>query len=233
MTRIVIIAALWREVAPLIQRNQNHWQRDANLHPKGVAVWISTDAVVAFAGMGESRVSLAVEAAFATGPVSELISVGWAGACVPGVRVGSIARPSTVVNARTGERYSCVTGDGSVLATVAAFAGSEEKLRLHAAYGASALEMEAATVARLAQAHELPFRAIKAISDAADFDFPAIARFHTADGQFREAAFAAYVACRPWLWKPVLQMAQSSKLAAESLCVEIDLQIQQLRNLHE
>jgi adenosylhomocysteine nucleosidase len=229
MTRVAIIAALWREVAPLLRSSRIRWQRDANLHPKGVAVWCSADAVVSYAGMGERCASLAVEAALATGPISEIISVGWAGACQPGALVGSIARPSTIVNAQTGERYSCVAGDGSVLATVAAFAGSEEKLRLQAAYGASVLEMEAATVARLAQAHGLPFRAIKAISDAADFDFPAIARFHTVDGQFREAAFAAYAACRPWLWKPVLQMAQGSKLAAESLCAEIDLQIQHSR----
>jgi adenosylhomocysteine nucleosidase len=223
MTRIAIIAAFWREVAPLIQSHRRNWQRDSKLHPHSLAVWTNTDAVIVYAGMGERCASLAVEAALATGPISEIISVGWAGACVPGARVGSIVRPSTVIDARTGERFPCVKGDGSVLVTVAAFAGKEEKLRLHAAYNAGSVEMEAATVVRLAQAHRLPFSAIKAISDAAEFDFPEIARFHTADGQFRETAFGFYAACRPWLWRPVLHMAKGSKLAAERLCAEIDL----------
>ena len=88
------------------------------------------------------------------------------------------------------------------------------------------VEMEAATVARLAEAHGLQCSAIKAISDAAEFEFPALSRFHTKDGQFREAAFGAYVAVRPWLWGAVLEMARGSKLAAGNLCRELELEIQ-------
>jgi adenosylhomocysteine nucleosidase len=139
---------------------------------------------------------------------------------------GSIARPSTVINVRTGERFPCAGGDGSVLATVASFAGLNEKRRLYDAYGVGTVEMEAATVARLAQAHGLPFSAIKAVSDGADFELPGIERFHTAEGQFREAAFAVYAAFRPWLWRPVVKMAKGSKLAAANLCREIEFLIQ-------
>jgi adenosylhomocysteine nucleosidase len=224
MTRVAIIAALEREVAPLVA--EKRWQRDPKPHPKGVFVWTTENAVLALAGMGGHRAALAVEAALATGPISEIISAGWAGACAPGAQVGSVARPLTVVDVRTGERFLCQNGDGSVLATVASFATPAEKLRLHAAYGASVVEMEAATVARLAQAHGLPFSALKAVSDGADFELQGIERFHTADGQFREAAFALYAAFRPWLWRPVVKMAKGSKLAAGNLCREIDLLIQ-------
>jgi adenosylhomocysteine nucleosidase len=223
MTRTVLIAALHREVSALVA--DKGWQCDSRPHPQGVSVWTSDKAVVVFAGMGEQRAAMAVEAALTTGPVSELISVGWAGACVAGAEVGSVVQPSTVVNVQTGERYPCLRGDGSVLATVASFAGQNEKLRLNQTYNATTVEMEAAAVARLAQIHGLPFRAIKAISDASDFEFPAITRFYTSDGQFREAAFGFYVALRPNLWRPVLQMAKGSKLAAEHLCAEIRRQI--------
>jgi adenosylhomocysteine nucleosidase len=225
MTRVAIIAALNREVAPLVHRNNGRYKCDSLSYPKGIDVWTSEDTVIAIAGMGEGRASLAFEAALSTGPISEIISAGWAGACLLGQSVGSVVKPSTIVNARTGERFQCAGGDGSVLATVASFAGTEEKHRLNATYGATAVEMEAATVARLAQMHGLPFRAIKAISDTSDFDFPEIERFHTLDGQFREAAFGAYVMLRPWLWRPVLHMAKGSKLAAESLCAELRLQV--------
>jgi adenosylhomocysteine nucleosidase len=233
MTRIAIIAAFHREVAPLLQSRELDWQRDGESHPKNVVVWTSSNAVVAYAGMGESRAALAVEAALSVGPLDEFISVGWAGACVPDVSVGSIFRPSIVVNAQTGEQIPCVDGDRSVLATVAAFADQTEKNRLYATYGASAVDMEAATVARLATTHELRFSAIKAISDAEDFELPGIEQFHTDDGQFREAAFGFHVAFRPRLWKPVNHLAKSSKLAVGNLCAQIELLIQQHREKQE
>jgi adenosylhomocysteine nucleosidase len=220
MSRIAIIAALPREVASLVAGK--HWRREAGTSPD-VFVWTHEKAVVALAGMGEPRASLAVNAALATGPVEELVSVGWVGACAPGMPVGTIARPSTVISASTGERFTCREGDGSVLATVTTFAGTEEKRRLHATYGASTVEMEAAAVARLALAHRLSFRAIKAVSDASNFEIPGIERFYTSEGQFREAAFGAYVALRPKLWRPVVTMAKGSKFAAEQLCRELEL----------
>ena len=223
MTRIAIIAALEREVAPLVA--EKRWRRDSKPHPQGVFFWTIENAVLALAGMGERRAALAVEAALATGPISKIVSAGWAGACVPGVQVGSIVRPSTIVDVRTGQRFSCQQGDGTVLATVASFATAAEKRRLHDAYGAGTVEMEAATVARLAQVRGLPFSALKAVSDGADFELPGMERFHTADGQFREAAFAVYAAFRPWLWRPVVRMARGSQLAAANLCRKIDLKV--------
>ncbi len=61
------------------------------------------------------------------------------------------------------------------------------------AYWAHAVDMEAAAVARGAQAHDITFVGLKAISDEADFDMPPIERFVAGDGRFRTAAFAAYV----------------------------------------
>lgn len=227
MSRIAIIAALHREIASLVAGHD--LQTDESLSRKKISVWANDNAIVAIAGMGAQRASFAVEAALATGPVSEIISVGWAGACDSGISVGKVLRPSTVVDVRTGERFQCIDGDGNTLATVAAFAGLEEKRQLNAAYGATAVEMEAATVARLAEARGLPFRAIKAISDEADFELRGIGQFHTADGQFREAAFGLHVALRPWLWGAVFQMARGSKLAAENLCAELAREIEQFR----
>jgi len=227
MSRVAIIAALHREIGSLVAGN--HLQPDASLSRKKICIWTSRTAVVAIAGMGAQRASLAVEVALAAGSVSEIISVGWAGACGSNISVGTVLRPKTVVDVRTGERFQSVDGDGSTLATVATFAGPEEKRRLHAAYGATAVEMEAATVARLAEARGLPFRAIKAISDAVDSELPGIEEFHTADGQFREAAFGLHIALRPLLWRPVLKMAKGSKLAAENLCLELTREIERFR----
>ncbi len=216
MSRIAIIAAMPREVAPLVKG----WKRDDALQAEKIFVWESERAVVACAGMGARRVGMAVDAACRRGNVTELVSVGWAGALHGGLRAASVHRPATVIDAQTGERFACAGGDG-VVVTVAAVAGAAEKQRLRASYNADLVEMEAATVARMAEARGLRFRAVKAVSDEFDFEMKDLALFSTPDGQFREAAFGLHVALRPWLWAGVMAMAGHSKRSAEALCAAL------------
>jgi adenosylhomocysteine nucleosidase len=213
------IAALPREVSGLVKG----WER--RQLAGGVVVYSNGDAVVTCAGMGAARVALAVQAAMDVLPVTDLISVGLAGACDPKMRVGEIVRAGVVVDARSGERF-----DNSqfrqVLVSTDAIASVKEKARLHASYSAAAVDMEAAAVARLAQMHGLDFHAIKAISDEADFEMEGLARFSTAEGQFREAAFALHAALRPALWRKVIVLGRNSSKAVsaltEALCGELD-----------
>lgn len=219
--RRVYLAALKREVVPLI----NKLPKVATLQREGVHLWANDEVVVGFAGMGAARASMVFEAALALGPAASITSVGWAGACASGIKAGCVLRPSTIIDARTGERFAAECGDSSVLVTLNNFASTAEKERLHSTYNASCVEMEAATVARLAAAHSIPFSAIKSISDAIDFDLPGIERFHTAESQFREAAFGFHIAIRPWLWRPVMMMAKNSKLAMQNHCAEIEREL--------
>jgi adenosylhomocysteine nucleosidase len=222
--RPVFIAALPREIASIVSRRG--WRAEEKLLARNIHLFEHRDAIIACAGMGVHRASLAVEAALALGPVSELVSVGWAGACNNWRTSGDVVRANIVVDARTGERFFTeekrqgIRGQ-EVVVTVASPASVKEKERLSLSYYASAVDMEAAAVARIARARELPFYAIKAISDGHDFELPDMSRFTTADGQFREGAFALHVAVRPQLWKLVLTLAKSSKLAAKHLSAEI------------
>lgn len=214
--RVVVIAALRREVAGLVRG----WTRCATDVP-GVECFANAWAIVACGGMGAGRAVRAVEAALQVGPARVLVSAGWAGACDRAREVGEIVQAEVVVDARTGERFFPIAGPPvgvrGVVVTVATPAGIQEKQRLRASYGAAAVEMEAAAVARAAQAREIPFAAIKAISDGADFEMPKLSGFVTAEGRMREAAFGFHVAMRPTLWRPVMEMARGSKLAAERL----------------
>jgi adenosylhomocysteine nucleosidase len=214
-----MIAALPREVKGLVRG----W--DAREPAKNVFVWTNGRAVVACAGMGAGRVALAVEAARKAGPVSTLISVGLAGACDPSLKVAEIVRAGVVVDSRTGERFS--SGDvGPVLVTASVVASVGEKARLFASYGAAAVDMEAATVARLARAHGLGFRAVKVISDEAGFELEELGRFATADGQFREGAFALHAAVRPWMWGTLIELGRNSSRAVAALMSELQRQIE-------
>jgi adenosylhomocysteine nucleosidase len=228
--RPIFIAALLREISALV----HGWHADEELAARHIHLYWSDHAIMACAGMGVDRASLAVEAALALGPASELVSVGWAGACNDRLSVGDVIHPTVVIDARSGERFFVderfTSESAEILVTVASPAGAMEKQRLGITYGAGAVDMEAAAVARIARSRDLPFQVIKAISDDADFELPGMEQFTTPGGQFREAAFGLHVAVRPKLWLPVMAMAKSSKLAAERLHAEIQAHIQNHRH---
>ena len=213
-----MIAALPREVKPLVRG----WKEQRL--PGKIVVYSNDFAVVACAGMGAERATLAVEAALSVRPATVLISVGLAGACDPALRVGDIVRAGLVVDSRTGERF----GEAQlpqVLVSTPAIASVREKARLYASYRASAVDMEAAAVARAAQMRGLSFQAIKAISDDAAFELKELAHFGTKDGQFREAAFAAHAAVRPHLWTKLFQLAGNGHRAIAALTAELESQL--------
>ena len=91
--------------------------------------------------------------------------------------------------------------------------------------------MEAAAVARGAQSHGLQFKAVKAISDEHDFEMPPMERFIRHDGQFRTAAFAVFIAIRPWLWTKAARLARNSAKASDALCAWLSQQDRDLEKL--
>jgi adenosylhomocysteine nucleosidase len=216
---VAIIAALPREICDLVRG----WEKREL--PGKIFIYTNGFAVAACAGMGAARVSLAVEAALSAKPVTALLSVGLAGACDPALKVGDIVRAGVVVDSRTGEQFAD-SQFKQVLITSPVIASVREKHRLYASYGAAAVDMEAAAVARIARAHSLTFGAIKVISDDATFELEGLSKFATADGQFREAAFAAYAAMRPLLWGKVFQLARNSNRSVKALRGAINTELE-------
>jgi adenosylhomocysteine nucleosidase len=214
-----IIAALPREVSALVKG----WER--RQLPGQIMVYTNGYAVVACAGMGANRATLAVEAAIAAMPVTALISAGLAGACNSALGVGKVVRAGVVIDYDTGERFSN-SQLNQVLVSTDAVASVIEKARLRSLYNADAVDMEAATVADLARTHGITFQAIKAISDAADFEVDGLSKFATTDGQFREGSFVLHAALRPMMWGKVIALGRNSGKAltalTEALRVELD-----------
>ena len=106
--------------------------------------------------------------------------------------VGDIFEPRVVINVGDGVRTDTGSGDG-ILVSTSTVADKEQKSRLAKAYGAAAVDMEAAAVAQAAQARGVEFGALKAISDAVDFRLPfdsSMDRFVAADGTFQSVRFA-------------------------------------------
>lgn len=207
-----IIAALPREVAALVRGIAP----DPRLKRTGIFLYRIPTAVVVCGGMGTVRVTLAVRAALDASPLSALISTGLAGGCNPETAVGSVVESKTIVDAQSGVRFTAASGSAT-LVTTHYMAGVLEKQRLFASYGASVVDMEAATVARLAQINNLSFRAIKAVSDAHDFELSSLSRFASPHGHFRTGAFALHTALRPHRWRQTMQLGSGSQRALRAL----------------
>lgn len=221
MTRIAIVAALEREVWPLVEnwRVVEHEYESVRLNffERG------DEAVVVVGGIGAEPARRAAEAAITLYQPTVVQSVGFAGALDRSLRVGEIFSPASVVDARDGSRTNLGNGSG-VLLSFSSIAKVEQKSKLSAAYGAQAIDMEAAAVARSADAHGIEFRATKVISDEFDFEMPAMNRFVGNGGRFRAGKFLLFAAARPWLWAKVIALARRSAKAANALCRELDRQ---------
>jgi len=213
-----MVAALEREVRPLVKR----WRRIEREHQgQRFSFFEYGQSVLVCGGIGGESARRATEAVIALYQPELVQSVGFAGALDPALKVGEIFSPSRVIDARDGSSVETGCGRG-VLVSAATIAGAEQKVKLAESYGAQAVDMEAAAVARGAQARGVRFMAVKAISDESNFAMPPMDRFVGPDGHFCATAFAANVAAQPWLWPRVLQLARNSAKASRALCGELD-----------
>ncbi len=221
--KIAIVAALEREVSPLIK----HWaSRKVVFEGREFTFYESDYATVVCGGIGAACARRAAEAAIANYSPELLISAGIAGAARPELHVGDTVFPTAVVDVKDGSRHetairSAPIGTTSlgrtVVATYPEIASCVQKRHLAKSYGAHVVDMEAAGVARAAQAHNLPFLVVKAISDEVHFDISELNRF-VRGGQFATQALVFHLTLRPWLWVKMLRLARNTQLASDNLC---------------
>jgi adenosylhomocysteine nucleosidase len=220
MPKIAIVAALEREVCGLIKRSR----RVAREHDgRNFAFFERDEWVLVCGGIGVQAARRAAEAAIVLYCPAQVWSVGFAGALDESLRVGDIFVPSAVIDARDGSKVFVAWADSrKSLITFASVAGAQQKRNFADAFGAKAVDMEAAGVAAAAAARGVGFAAIKVISDEVDFEVPAMDRFIDPQGRFRTLAFAAFMALRPWLWMRVAALARNSRKAARALAVHLE-----------
>ncbi len=212
--RIAIVAALEREVRPLVRR----WQVVRTEKDGRTFKFFENGAVVVVCGgIGFESARRAAEAVIARYGPSLIYSAGFAGALTAGLKVGDMLSPLRVINAGDGSSMTVSGGEG-VLVSFGAIASPEQKKNLREAYGAQAVDMEAAAVAQAAAVRGVRFAVIKVISDEFDFEFPSMTPFVNASGEFSEWKFAGFAALRPWLWPRVGQLLRNSARASRVLC---------------
>jgi adenosylhomocysteine nucleosidase len=212
--KVAIVAALEREVHPLVK----NWRKDERDYSgRRFRFFESADAVVVCGGIGAQAARRATEAVIQLYCPEVVVSAGFAGALRDDLQVASVVTPRMVIDASDGSRTDIGSGAG-ILISCDSVADAEKKGRLAKSYGADAVDMEAAAVARGAETRGVRFMAIKAISDVSDATLPPVSRFVTQNGQFQSGRFALHAAVRPWIWGSVLSLASNSAKASRALC---------------
>ncbi|HME58856.1 MAG TPA: hypothetical protein VKF63_11005, partial [Terracidiphilus sp.] len=195
MTRIAIIAAMPAELKPLTRG----WRHSRS---NGVDLWRRRfddgEWVAACAGAGVDAATRAFAEVEKLGPITTVLSTGWAGALREELAPGEAFDVSVVIDARTGERFVAASPPNDCwLVTSSRVADATEKKRLASTYEAALVDMEAAGIARIAKMRGIPFYCIKGISDGYSDQLPDFNRFISPGGQFKLARFIVFALLRP------------------------------------
>jgi len=213
-TKFGIVAAMEREIGPWAKQSKR-------LRVAGDVIFYEAgNAVAVCGGIGGRAASRAAEQIVDAYQPAVLVSAGFAGALKNELRVADLFLPSEVVDLESSRRFPTGKGEG-ILATSSTILSKAQKAQL-ASTGATAVDMEAAAVAEVAQRRGLEFMAIKVISDELDFDLPEMDGFVNAGGKFRAAQFIAHVALRPRMWPVVRKLATNTARAADALSHALD-----------
>ena len=176
---------------------------------------------------------------FATTPLSAVISIGCAGALIPGLETGQLVLASDVRMQPTKEddqieRYPvdeqllALTRTAAAHIGVPVVAGSlftspkvlftpEEKVRQGERTGAIAVEMESGVHAAFAAERGLPFLVLRVILDGVDMTIPAVAGLTTPDGEVRYLRAATHLATHPHHLPALLAIKRAREVAARSI----------------
>lgn len=171
-------------------------------------------------GIGPERAAVAARTLVGDG-AEALLAWGTAGALVPSLRPGTLLLPRRIHSADGAEHAAEPGWHAHMLETLASLgpelgslhssdhviASTAEKLALSRASDACAVDMESAAVAQVADLHRLPFLAIRAILDPADFTLPrpALTALRS-DGSLDLPGFTAALLRSPWALLPLLRL---------------------------
>jgi len=221
--RLLLIAAEPREFQGLLKFCRNvrplawpvHWARAVELNGR--------EGLLVANGAGPGRAAQAVEVAQRNGKLSLICSMGYCGALIDEMQVGSIFVAESVeacdrkyVTVRPESNRAHHTGVLASVDHVAQTAGEKKQLR---GRGAAAVEMEAAGVAAKAAELGVPLCCIKSVTDLAgesfQLDLNAALR---SDGRFDTMRLIAASCRRPLRLLPeLLRLGKRSHAASRTL----------------
>jgi adenosylhomocysteine nucleosidase len=194
--------------------------------------------LVVTGGIGPRRTQQTLEQ-FADTPLAAVLSVGCAGALIPGLTAGQLVLAPDVRMLSTkpqagldhfpidtcllaytrtaASRAAIPSAEGPLFTSAKILFTPEEKARQGRATGAIAVEMESGVHAAFATARGLPFLALRVILDPIGMALPAIKDLTTPGGDIRPFKAFAHLAAHPQLFPVLFALRRSQTAAAQTL----------------
>lgn len=180
-------------------------------------------AILVANGAGRARASAAARTILSKESVRAVVSTGFAGALDPSFSAGDVFVADSV-RGREGE-FTSRSPAGSLgdvrrgaLLTVDRVVQSASAKRQLRGHGAQAVDMEASSVAAVAEEHGLPFFCIRAISDLAAEDMPVdFNRALRSDGSLSAWSVFGQALLARGRWSRLMRLRRDSVAAARSL----------------
>jgi adenosylhomocysteine nucleosidase len=165
--------------------------------------------------------------------VRGLVSWGSAGALIDTLAAGDLILPERVLGA-TGDGYQTHTGwrnrladalmrdlplsGGSLLESLVPIAHPDDKIALHSATEAVAVDMESAAIAAVARQADVPFMAIRAVADTATLILPrCISGSVDTQGRLSIPKLLSRAAFHPEEWQQLKRLGAAFKAADQTL----------------
>lgn len=233
---IILVVALAAERHALRGSLQSAQQGALGNRPTVRGTLAGRDVLLVQGGIGRERARQAVIAAAGTFGAQAVWSLGFAGGLVDTLRPGDLVCPSAILD--DGEpagapiafdashtavcaalrRARLPVDSGALITVEAPLRTPDAKRAAHRRSGAVAVEMEAAGVARAAQALGIPWAALKVVVDAAGDSLPAsLARCTSPGGDLRWRGLLVGVREGRRFWRPLLRLGRASRVAGRNL----------------
>lgn len=199
------------------------------------------DCLLVRTGMGKERAESATQFVLRRYPVAAMISLGFAGALSPELTIGDVVVCSTMHCSSGPEKGDGETethhADASLLAlasetagegaprfrlgsgvTVTQLASSTQKTHgLGHDFGADIVDMESYWIGRIASARQVPFIAIRSVSDTTAQGVQPFDRILTSDGRLLWKRAAVAFLLHPWYLANVLTLFRNTRRAERNL----------------
>ena len=230
--RIAILGAIKDEIAGIKQEMDITHTLSWKTGNAFVGEWQGVPIVLVRSGMGRDRARQALIEVAEKWDLKEVISIGYAGGLDPSLEVGDLVVADKVIEMDSSRSdaelrsYSLdkemfnttVTAQGRVLLTVDRVAATPEaKKQLRDQYSAVAVDMETSALAAEAQARNLSFISIRAITDTANQELIDCSHLVAEDGDVSKLKAGWHVITHPGDLKGMIELGQHAKIATENL----------------
>jgi len=211
--RVGIVAALRREIAPLVRQRRAVCLGQPN---RRILIFESDGWVAGCGGIGKEAAQAVAKVLIDEYRVNALISCGLAGGLTSQMKLAQTFVAGRVIDATSGKEWSNAAG-AVTLVSVPSILGPRQKRELASEFSAQAVDMEAAAVAEVAAQEGVPFVALKSISDELDFPMPPLQPFIKTNGRLAKARLLWFLLLRPWHWQAAIALARNSRVASLAL----------------